>query len=297
MTSLITFEDWLTSQDRSDKTIRGYQADLKQLAAWFQQVNGCPLQPEKLTPADIREYKNWLLDHHAKPATINRRMAAIRAYGNWAVDAGLIPTNPAVRIKLVSQVESAPQWLDKSQQYALVRTAEEALTNARTEPARRQARRDKAILLTFLYSGLRVGELIALTLADVQLSARKGKLIVRQGKGEKRREVPLNATAREALAEWLAERPDGTQRVFTGSRGDGMTASGVHRRLAELGRIAKVEVHAHTLRHTFSKNLIDAGVSLEKVASLLGHSSLNTTRIYTTPGERDLEAAVERLAG
>ncbi len=297
MTSLITFEDWLTSQDRSDKTIRGYQADLKQLAAWFQQVNGCPLQPEKLTPADIREYKNWLLDHHAKPATINRRMAAIRAYGNWAVDAGLIPTNPAVRIKLVSQVESAPQWLDKSQQYALVRTAEEAVTNARTEPARRQARRDKAILLTFLYSGLRVGELIALTLADVQLSARKGKLIVRQGKGEKRREVPLNATAREALAEWLAERPDGTQRVFTGSRGDGMTASGVHRRLAELGRIAKVEVHAHTLRHTFSKNLIDAGVSLEKVASLLGHSSLNTTRIYTTPGERDLEAAVERLAG
>ena len=297
MTSLITFEDWLTSQDRSDKTIRGYQADLKQLAAWFQQVNGCPLQPEKLTPADIREYKNWLLDHHAKPATINRRMAAIRAYSNWAVDAGLIPTNPAVRIKLVSQVESAPQWLDKSQQYALVRTAEEALTNARTEPARRQARRDKAILLTFLYSGLRVGELIALTLADVQLSARKGKLIVRQGKGETRREVPLNATAREALAEWLAERPDGTQRVFTGSRGDGMTASGVHRRLAELGRIAKVEVHAHTLRHTFSKNLIDAGVSLEKVASLLGHSSLNTTRIYTTPGERDLEAAVERLAG
>ncbi len=297
MTSLITFEDWLTSQDRSDKTIRGYQADLKQLAAWFQQVNGCPLQPEKLTPADIREYKNWLLDHHAKPATINRRMAAIRAYSNWAVDAGLIPTNPAVRIKLVSQVESAPQWLDKSQQYALVRTAEEAVTNARTEPARRQARRDKAILLTFLYSGLRVGELIALTLADVQLSARKGKLIVRQGKGEKRREVPLNATAREALAEWLAERPDGTQRVFTGSRGDGMTASGVHRRLAELGRIAKVEVHAHTLRHTFSKNLIDAGVSLEKVASLLGHSSLNTTRIYTTPGERDLEAAVERLAG
>ena len=297
MPSLSTFEDWLTGQDRSVKTIHGYQADLKQFAAWFQQANGCPLQPEKLTPADIREYKNWLLDHHAKPATINRRMAAIRAYGNWAVDTGLIAANPALRIKLVSQVENAPQWLDKSQQYALVRTAEEAVMNAKTEPAQRQARRDKAILLTLLHSGLRVGELIALTLVDVQLSSRKGKLIVRQGKGEKRREVPLNATAREALAEWLAERPDGSQQVFTGSRGDGMTASGVHRRLVELGRIAKVEVHAHTLRHSFSKNLIDAGVSLEKVASLLGHSSLNTTRIYTTPGERDLEAAVERLAG
>jgi len=116
------------------------------------------------------------------------------------------------------------------------------------------------------------------------------------GRG-RRREIPLNDEARKSLNAWHAIRGDEGALLFSGKRGEGFSVSGVHRRLAELGRIAKVEVHAHTLRHTFSKNLIDSGVSLEKVASLLGHSSLNTTRIYTTPGERDLEVAVEQLVG
>ena len=115
--------------------------------------------------------------------------------------------------------------------------------------------------------------------------------------GEKRREVPVNAEAREAISKWLELRGRDPGLLFSSQRGDGITGSGIHRRLAELGRIANAEVHAHTLRHTFAKNLIDAGVGLERVAALLGHSNLNTTRIYTTPGERDLEAAVERLAG
>jgi integrase/recombinase XerC len=74
-----------------------------------------------------------------------------------------------------------------------------------------------------------------------------------------------------------------------------LTSSGLQRRLAEIGRLAGLEVTPHTLRHTFAKNLVDAGVSLEKVAALLGHSSLNTTRIYTVPGHNDLEKAVEVL--
>lgn len=73
--------------------------------------------------------------------------------------------------------------------------------------------------------------------------------------------------------------------------------SGVHRRLAEIGRIAGVEFHAHTLRHSFAKNLINADISLEKIASLLGHSSLDETFVYTTPGERELEDAVRKLTG
>jgi site-specific recombinase XerD len=77
--------------------------------------------------------------------------------------------------------------------------------------------------------------------------------------------------------------------------GKAMTPSGIHRRLAELGKRAGVELHAHLLRHTFAKRLVDSGVGLEKVGALLGHSDLNTTRVYVTPGERDLEKAVEAL--
>ena len=199
-------------------------------------------------------------------------------------------------VKLIQGQKLAPKWLDRSQQDKLVSAAEKALNAAQTDFARQVAQRDLSIIQLLLATGLRISELCALTREDIALSPKKGKVIVRMGKGERRREVPLNASAREALNNWLAVRGEDGTLLFSGKRGDGISISGVHRRLAELGRIAKVEVHPHTLRHSFSKNLIDAGVSLEKVASLLGHSSLNTTRIYITPNERDLELAVDRLS-
>jgi len=112
-----------------------------------------------------------------------------------------------------------------------------------------------------------------------------------RGKGNKTRRVPLNGEARKALKTWLEESRDEQGSVFA------LTPSGAYRRLVELGRRAGVEVHPHTLRHTLAKNLVDAGVGLHEVAALLGHSSLNTTRVYVTPGERDLERAVRVLEG
>ncbi len=94
-------------------------------------------------------------------------------------------------------------------------------------------------------------------------------------------------------AVWLAVRPSADHLfVFTGKGGLPLKASGVQDMLGELGRVAGVAVTPHTLRHTFAKNLIDRGVPLNQVATLLGHSALNTTRIYTTPSEADLERAV-----
>ncbi len=100
---------------------------------------------------------------------------------------------------------------------------------------------------------------------------------------------------REALRAWLKLRGDQAGALFLDRNGGRLTPAGLHRRLAQLGERVNVELHAHTLRHTFAKRLVDSGVTLEKVASLLGHSNLNTTRIYITPGERDLERAVAVL--
>lgn len=297
MTDFTEFETWLVDQDRSDKTVKGYLADLHRFAVWFERCNSKELIPINLTPTDIKLYRNWLQEHKAKPTTINRQLAAIRAYAKWAQESEQISSNPMRGIRPVQMQKLAPKWLDRSQQNKLISTAEQALNAARTESATMLAQRDLTIIQVLLNTGLRVGELCDLTFADIVMSPKKGKIIVRQGKGERRREIPLNLDARKALNIWLEMRGDDGALLFSGKRGEGISVSGVHRRLAELGRIAKVDVHPHTLRHSFSKNLIDAGVSLEKVASLLGHSSLSTTRIYTTPGERDLEVAVERLAG
>lgn len=128
------------------------------------------------------------------------------------------------------------------------------------------------------------------------LRDRKGSVTVRDGKGGKHRLVPLNVEARGALNDWLAVRPNVSEgALFIGQRGEPLRPRAAQRQLALYGRRAGVEVTPHALRHTFAKNLIDSGVSIEKVAALLGHANLNTTRVYVMPGERDLEEAVGAL--
>lgn len=103
----------------------------------------------------------------------------------------------------------------------------------------------------------------------------------------------MNLIALNALNAWLNDRPKGDHGfVFTGKGGLPLNARRTQTVFAELGRVAGLEVTPHTLRHTFAKNLVDRGVPLDQVAALMGHSSLNATRIYTTPSEADLEKAV-----
>ena len=132
---------------------------------------------------------------------------------------------------------------------------------------------------------------------DITIDDRKGSVVVREGKGTKRRKVPLNSRARKALLDYLNVRPEGeVNELFLGQRDEGVQSKTVQRAVQRFAVDAGLEnVTPHVLRHSFAKALIDSGVSLEKVATLLGHSNLNTTRIYTTPGERDLEEAVRTL--
>lgn len=290
MTDLQDFETWLREQDRSEVTVRGYLADMSQFERWFEQTNGRVLRVEEITPADVREYRAWLQTvQKASAATIRRRLMALRAYCRWGMAAGKIERNPTARLKMPREDKLSPGWLERSEQWRLVREAERGIQAADTPARRRLAVRDWALVVFLLHTGLRVSEACAVEISDVQIGERSGWVQVRSGKGAKARKVPLNAEARRALKAWLEERGGQPGRVF------GMTVSAVQRRLAEMGRRAGVEVHPHTLRHTLAKNLVDAGVGLHEVAALLGHSSLNATRVYVTPGERDLEKALQKL--
>ena len=285
--SVNKFAAYLQQEDRSSKTIQGYMSDLQSFARWFHQSNGEKLTDKNLTPTDVREYRQWLVGRDAAPATINRHLATLRVFAQI--------NGMSIDVKGVEEQSLAPRWLDRKEQAALVREAEKAINAAKTEPANVQAIRDKAIIVLLMNSGLRISELCDLSVKDVELTERKGRLIVRQGKGSKQREVPLNSIARDALRTWMKIHAN-REWLFSGKRGDHLSPSGVYRRLAELARRANIEdVSPHILRHTFSKNLVDSGVGLERVAALLGHANLNTTRIYTTPGKRDLEKAVEQL--
>ena len=288
------FAGFLASRDQSANTVKGYVQDLNKFSSWFELTNGEKLTPQTLTPTDARLYRQHLLTvRKASPATINRHLAALRAFGRAAVDAGELDSNPLADLRGISEQKTAPKWLDRREQAAILRESERNLAAAKSEAGKRQAIRDQCVIILLLNTGLRISELTALDRDDLELSERAGSLRVRNGKGCKARTIPLNATVRKALRAWLYSRCDHNESsVFLGKRGERLAPSGIQRRIAELGRRVKVEVTPHTLRHTFAKNLVDAGVSLEKVAMLLGHSSLNTTKIYITPSRADLDLAV-----
>jgi integrase/recombinase XerC len=257
---------------------------------------------EIITPSDLREYRQYLIGvERRKPATINRKLAAISRLMKWAMDTGWIDRNPIENIHMVSQEKPGPRYLDKKEQYALQRAIEKDLQVSRMRyPKRWLTRlRDASLVIFLLHTGLRLNEALTFELGDIQLAERKGQVLVRQGKGGRVRTVPLNVDARKALQDWLAVRQGSGSHIWTqveGESSDELSSRSVQRVLARIGQDAGLEhLTPHVCRHTFAKNLVDSGVGLEKVAALLGHSNLNTTRIYVTPNQKDLEQAVERL--
>jgi len=295
------FEEYLVQQERAALTLRGYLADLTHFILWFEQTNGECFSLPAVTPTDVREYRQHLAAvQRRKPATVNRRLAAISALMTWAKQTGLIEQDPTDGVRGLPPERRGPRSLDKKEQYALQRAIEKDLQLAYLRyPMRwRVHERDASITIFLLHTGLRLSEALSLHLDDLLLSDRKGEVTVRQGKGGKSRTVPLNTAARKALQTWMEVR-----RTFQGNflwigmeNGGKNALSGrsVQRALVRLGQAAGLKrLTPHVLRHSFAKNLVDAGVGLEKVAALLGHSNLNTTRIYVAPNQRDLEQAVE----
>jgi site-specific recombinase XerD len=287
---LQTYSKYLQTAGKSAHTVKAYTHDLISFAQWFTQTTGDTFDPQAIGPRDIADYRSYLLTRGKKPATVNRRLVALQRFYKWAQKQGHTANNPfevleGVRVK--QQQGIAPKWLDSHQQMALLRAVRKG-----------KSQRDLAMVELMMKTGLRVSELVDLTLADVELAERAGRVIVREGKGGKYREVPLSKEVRYALETYLQERREGeSQRLFLGQRGP-LNVPGVQYLVAKYAYQARLaDVTPHSLRHTFGKNLVDAGVSLEQVAALLGHESLDTVMIYTKPSQGDLEKAVRKAAG
>jgi site-specific recombinase XerD len=288
-----SFAGFLAQAERSPLTIKNYRGDLAAFAAWFEEINGEPMAPAKVTPTDLRQFKRSLVEQRRlKPSSVNRKLATLKSFLTWAAAAGIAPGLPVPAQgrswsgpRLVPQERPGPRWLDRREQNALLRAVERA-----------GKARDLAVVRLLLNTGLRVQELCALMWKDVALSERKGLLTVRHGKGGKHRQVPLNHDARAALTALGYPQHAGEEAVILQGQRGPMTPRGVQALLARYGALAGLDdLSPHALRHTFCKNLIDAGVGLEQVAALAGHESLETTRRYCTPSRLDLERAVERI--
>lgn len=283
-TQIEAYISYQKSTDKSPLTLASYQSDLLQFATWFESVNKADMTLVNITPTDARQYKQHLINSGFKAQTINRRLLSLKYFLEWGWQTKKIKYRFPLP-KTVKQSQSIPKWLNRNQQNQLLRHVEQF-----------GSKRDTAIVKILLNTGLRVAELCNLKWTNIVLSERKGHLTINAGKGCKYREVPLNKEARFAFLalDYIINAGSDTF-IFNGQRG-GLGPRGIQLMLKRLRIPEEIGmISPHQLRHTFCKNLVDAGVSLEKVASLAGHERLDTTKLYCQPSFSDLSDAVERI--
>ena len=271
----VEFMSYLQESGRSARTVDSYLQDVRQFASWFFDVNGQEFEPALITGVDLRAWRERSLNEVAA-ATWNRRRISLSVFCEFAVSIGWLSYNPFSGVERADQVELA-------------------VNGARTDAWKSQALRDQAIILLMVQAGLREGEVCALDVQDVEINERSGRVTIRRGKGDKRRQVPLNAEVRRAVKAWLEDSGRVAGALFVSKHGSRLGVRSVQRMVSELARRAGVEATPHSLRHSFAKRLLDEQTPLTVVSKLLGHSRLETTARYVQPGWSDFELAVARL--
>jgi site-specific recombinase XerD len=283
---LAKYSDHLEHSPLTGHTPRTYLGAVRAYLAWLGQadVDGDPLNDATAKDWAVRDYRSYLVTVAKRvTATVNKHLAALQDFYAWR---GL---GQPQGVKRHQVPRHAPKALDPRAKLRYLR-AVEACPSAR----------DRAIALLPLFAGTRIAEIAALDAADVRLSARKGELHL-VGKGEKSRTVPVHPQLRDALAAWLAERPSrpgaDSAALFTSGRGTRMTTDALADVINRITKAAGLEdeVTSHRLRHTFGTELTRKGVDIVTVAELMGHASLETTRLYTRPSADDMQRAVDLL--
>jgi integrase/recombinase XerC len=302
------------NRNSSDHTVAAYDSDLTQFLSFAAEYHKRPLaelEPADVQLADVRAYMAELYRQGQARSSVARKLSALRTFGRFLRREGWIESDPAGLAVAPKREIKVPAHLSVDEMSRLLEMpdAAEAL-----------GRRDRAILELFYASGLRLSELVALDVEDVNLSARMVRVM---GKGAKERIVPFNESTREALRRWLADRASlraapvdsrlptsnsqgtptaqgkkkrapGAQRVapprrdaseplFVNFRGARLTGRSVQRLVARYVSLCSTRfgISPHALRHSFATHLLERGADLRAIQELLGHVQLSTTQRYT----------------
>ncbi len=282
---------YLQNDHKDPKTIVAYTQAIDELQKWYNETTGQEFINESITPLDIKDYVSWLtINQKQSPSTINKKIAGLKSYFKYLLTENIIVANPMVNIKAkkISVLQQLPRWLTRSEQARFLHCI-----NKNNNETKRL--RDCAIAQTMLQAGLRSFETVALDIDDIDL--RRNTLTIRKGKGNKMAILPINKDLNKALTTYLEVRENNSNALFLSERKTRLTDRAVRHQFRNYFDQANLpDATVHSLRHSFCKNLLDAGTELTVVAQLARHESLETTRIYLTPSEHDLRQAVEKIS-
>jgi tyrosine recombinase XerC len=284
----------------SAHTLRAYQRDLLQHVEFLQKL-GC-VNPKRITPLHLRRFIVQLRKKDYKPNSLSRKLASLRSFYKFLFKEGVIKSNPATVLRSPKRHRTLPKFLSLNEIESLLRAIDKDAS---------QGHRDRAIVETLYSTGVRVSELVALNVEDVDTFS---ELIKVRGKGKKERIVPIGSHALESVKVYLATsnrgqgsgvRGQGTgvrgqgsgiqknnkalnqsvlgQALFLNKTGGRLTTRSVARMLEKYVRLSGIKQcpSPHFLRHSFATHLLDRGADLRAVQEMLGHASLSSTQVYT----------------
>jgi len=260
-------------------SLSSYRRDLTAWAGWLDRRGSSLLAAQR---PDVEHFLAEQFRAKAKATSIARRLSSLRRFYALQLLQGTLRADPTLRVRAPKLPRRLPKNLSEAQVEALL---------AAPDPETTLGLRDRAMLETLYATGLRVSELVGLTLAQVSLDMGVVRVL---GKGSKERLVPLGRPAAEAVRRYLAlGRPHLDRRyrpeLFLNARGGALTRAGaflILRKLAGKAGLEPERVHPHLLRHSFATHLLEGGADLRSVQEMLGHADLGTTERYTHVSDR-----------
>lgn len=277
---LADYERHLVSErDLTPHTVRAYLADVAGLLEHAERLGIADL-----ADLDLRTLRSWLANQQVtgrSRTTLARRATAVRVFTAWLARTGRVPTDVGASLRSPKARRPLPPVLRQDEAAELISAAARLADDGSPTGLR-----DTAMLELLYATGVRVGELVAVDVDDVD----RGRNVVRVfGKGRKERTVPFGQPAAQALDAWLVRgrpqlvAPGAGAALFLGARGGRIDQRAVrtvvHRRIAEVP--GAPDIGPHGLRHTAATHLLEGGADLRSVQELLGHASLATTQLYT----------------
>ncbi len=271
----------------AEKTRRAYGGDLGQFSAWCEARR---VTPDAVSVRDLRRYAQALGERKASPATVARKLAAIRGFFGVLRAHGIVQANPAELVPSPKRGSKLPSVL-RAGELARLLDAIPASTPLEL--------RDRALFELAYACGLRAAELVDLDVAAIDFDAEQVRV---EGKGAKTRFVPAGEAALAAVQRYRERGRTalcvdaGELALFLSKTGRRLSTSDVRRRLAVWTRAAAVHggISPHALRHSFATHLLDGGADLRAIQELLGHASVSTTQIYTRVESAQLKSAYQR---
>ncbi|MDT8325577.1 MAG: tyrosine-type recombinase/integrase [Bacteroidota bacterium] len=267
------FQEHLAVQGKHQNTIRSYANDLKQFMQWCGNSFGDTFTLAELTRSDIQDYRTFLLTRNSSPASVNRKITALRQFFEYCIVRSIMSGNPAADISGISAEPRAPAVLQRKDALLLARTAE-----------RNPGPLEAAVVLLLLHSGLRSSELCGMTVGDVHLTPREGRVFIKGQRGKTTRFVYLSTRAQNALRQYMRWRGVSVmakrlrkEQLFITYEGNPLTQQAVDQLVKRVGRSAGLpDITPSMLRNTYASNALQSGKSLESLARAMGVSSVKT---------------------